>query len=428
MHGRDRRTVAVVGGGLAGLSAAVAAADAGAAVTLFDARRELGGRARTHLADGFARNQGPHALYRAGAARAALRRWGVPVAGHLPSLRGGELAVEGELRRAARPSTLGHDGRLGLRRLLSPGAAGRADGRTMAEWLDDELPAGRARDAAAALVRLTSYGGDLDHADAAALITQVRRGLRGVVYLDGGWASLVDGLTDVAVGHGVRIVRGAKVTGVRVDGARRVIETTDGGADMFDAVVLANGGAEHAAALLDGASPTLDRWATTAHPVVAGCLDVALSRLPNRDHTNAVGLDEPSYCIVHSLTARLAPDDGVVVHVLRYGDDLADADELRMSLEAQLDRAQPGWRDVLVDARFGRRLTVAHDVPRPESAGRPDVVLPDLDGVLVAGDWITGDGLLADAAVSSGVRAGTLAATGRAPSHADRRPSATMVP
>ena len=79
MQDRDRRTVAVVGGGLAGLSAAVAAAKAGAAVTLFDARRDLGGRARTHQSDGFARNQGPHALYRVGAARATLRRWGVPL-------------------------------------------------------------------------------------------------------------------------------------------------------------------------------------------------------------------------------------------------------------------------------------------------------------------------------------------------------------
>lgn len=427
MPERDRRQVAVVGGGLAGLSAAIAAAEAGATVTLFDARRELGGRARTHVADGFARNQGPHALYRAGAARAALRRWGVPISGHVPSLRGGELAVDGELRRAARPSTLGHDGRHGLRRLLSPGAAGRADGRTMSAWLDDELPAGRARDAAAALVRLTSYGGDLDHADAAALITQVHRATRGVLYLDGGWTSLVVGLTTVAQRHGVRIERDRKVTAVEQDGGGWAVETGRGAA-AFDAVVLASGGAEHAAALLGGASPTLDQWATTAHPVVAGCLDVALARLPNRDHTNVVGLDEPTYCIVHSLTARLAPDDGAVVHVLRYGDDLADADELRRSLEAQLDRAQPGWRDVLVDARFGRRLTVAHDVPRPESAGRPDVVLPDLAGVLVSGDWITGDGLLADAAVSSGIRAGTLAATGRAPSHADRRPSATMAP
>uniref|UniRef100_UPI00117C70E6 FAD-dependent oxidoreductase n=1 Tax=Streptomyces sp. rh34 TaxID=2034272 RepID=UPI00117C70E6 len=56
----------VIGGGLAGLAgltAAITAAESGARVTLHEGHRTLGGRART--ADGpYRTNEGPHALYR----------------------------------------------------------------------------------------------------------------------------------------------------------------------------------------------------------------------------------------------------------------------------------------------------------------------------------------------------------------------------
>jgi hypothetical protein len=37
--------------------------------------------------------------------------------------------------------------------------------------------------------------------------------------------------------------------------------------------------------------------------------------------------------------------------------------------------------------------------------GRPDVEVPELPGVFIAGDWVGTEGLLADAAVASAARA-----------------------
>ena len=54
--------VTVIGGGLAGLVAACEAAEAGAPVRLLEARRQLGGRAKS-LTGPYAANHGPHALY-----------------------------------------------------------------------------------------------------------------------------------------------------------------------------------------------------------------------------------------------------------------------------------------------------------------------------------------------------------------------------
>ena len=76
-----RTDVAVIGGGLAGLAAAITAARAGRAVVLYDARSTLGGRARSAARDGFVLNEGPHALYRSGAAWGFLEAEGLTPTG-----------------------------------------------------------------------------------------------------------------------------------------------------------------------------------------------------------------------------------------------------------------------------------------------------------------------------------------------------------
>ena len=64
--------ITVVGGGLAGLVAAIECAEAGRRVRLFEAGRELGGRART--LDGlFRANLGAHVIYADGCSWAWLR-------------------------------------------------------------------------------------------------------------------------------------------------------------------------------------------------------------------------------------------------------------------------------------------------------------------------------------------------------------------
>src|SRR5690349_20540906 len=76
--------VVVVGGGLAGLTAATYLARAGVAVTLFEKAAGLGGRAATQHYDDFRFNRGVHALYRGGAAEHVLRELGIPYGGGRP--------------------------------------------------------------------------------------------------------------------------------------------------------------------------------------------------------------------------------------------------------------------------------------------------------------------------------------------------------
>src|SRR5829696_134424 len=63
--------VAVIGGGYAGMAAAVTLAEAGAAVSVFEAAPQLGGRARCVTVNGVALDNGLHILI--GAYRETLR-------------------------------------------------------------------------------------------------------------------------------------------------------------------------------------------------------------------------------------------------------------------------------------------------------------------------------------------------------------------
>src|SRR5688572_14207897 len=97
--------VTVVGGGLAGLVAAITAAEAGSSVDLHEAHPMLGGRARSTQGP-FVANLGPHALYCDG----PLWRWLVdrsllpPCAS--PPKTGFRLRYQGTARRVPPPSVV----------------------------------------------------------------------------------------------------------------------------------------------------------------------------------------------------------------------------------------------------------------------------------------------------------------------------------
>src|SRR5271163_1204884 len=92
----DSVDVVVVGGGIAGLTAAVEAARAGSSVRLVEAHQP-GGRAQSDMRRGFTFNRGPHALYDGGVGRAALIALGVPLAGSRAPLAGARALRDGSL-------------------------------------------------------------------------------------------------------------------------------------------------------------------------------------------------------------------------------------------------------------------------------------------------------------------------------------------
>ncbi len=403
----DAPDIAIIGGGIAGLVAAAHIASVGGRPVVFEAAPQFGGRARTRIVDGYCLNQGPHALYLAGAFHGALRDYGVPVAGGGPDLRNGLAMWAGRPNRFPiqaddRPiPPLGDDAAAALRAFLGRVATDSTLGRglALADTFDGLPPMARA--VVQALVRLSTYVDAPADMDGKAALDQLRLSFAGTIYVDGGWGALVDGLVDVSTKAGAVLRPGERVSRVQSEKGGILIELRGGRIERFAAAILAVP-PRTAVMLVDG-SAELRAISTDARPVRLTSLDLALSNVPRDGADFVLGMDSPTYLSVHSAAAKLAPPGGAMVHLARYlaPEERSSPDHLE-ELRHIADTLHPGWRDRVVHEQRITGAVVAYDFPRHAIGGRrASHILGDTPGVFMAGDWVGDTGLLADAAAAS---------------------------
>ncbi len=396
--------VVVIGAGLAGLTAAATSVRGGARTLVLEAHRP-GGRARTTQRDGFTLNLGGHALYRGGPGGRVLADLGIVPAGSPPPLGRYTGSVDGTLHRLPtgpgsllRSSLLGTRSKVqvaGLLARLPRMTPGNLAGTSVRAWLDDVglRPDGEAL--VLALIRLGTYCADADHFGADAALAQMQIAASdGVSYLHGGWSPLTDAL---ATGTEVRTSVPARTL---EPAAGRIEVGTDDGPVIASQVVIAVGTPTAARALL----PEPPDWGELGGPVTAACLDLAVRRIPTPGYV--LGIDAPLYATTQGPPARQAPPGHAVVAVLRYGARSSDLDRSELVAHRRLCGVTD---DDVVFERFLASMTVAGTMPRAEAGGmrgRPTIVDSGTAGILLAGDWIGPDGLLADAVLASGHAAG----------------------
>lgn len=384
----------VIGGGLAGLTAANALARPGRKITVLEQSGHLGGRAVTQQQNGFFLNLGAHALYRGGPATRTFREWNIPFEGHLPATERTHLVYEGKkyplIANTASLLTsplLGVGEKLEAANLLRLLAAGRAPQQTpqqtMSSWIEDHAKSPKVRGLAAALTRLTSFAADHDRLSAPAALSQLALAIaHNVSFLDHGWQTLVDGLAARARSLGVDIRCNAAVNSLPFLEA--------------DGIVLAVPPA--VVEKLTGVSfPNL-------RPIRVASLDLGLSALPEGAANFGLAIDRPLYYAVHSAVAKLAPEGSALIHMTKY--QTADPAADRAELEEFADLMAPGWRDLVITSRFLPNLTVSHAMATPE--GRPDVDALNKDGIAIAGDWVGPENMLTDTVVASALRAAAM--------------------
>jgi phytoene dehydrogenase-like protein len=414
--------VAVIGGGTAGLAAAALAARSGASVLLLERGGKPGGRSVSLREGGAVLNMGPHALYRGGAAQSVLQALGIETPGGSPTAnihwvpgegRGEIVATAGILM--GRTLSWAEKRRflrffLGVRKT----DARKAEGHSWAAWMKENGLTGRAAALGAAMGRLSTYVGNADCLDAGAAVRQLQK--PSVIYPNGGWQTIVDGLVLRAKQAGVTCLTSASVTGAEPD---------NGGHGGWT-LGLAGGETVKARKIIAAIEPSrvaswFEPWLPAAYfttlknlePVYASTLDLHLRRLPRPNRPFALGLDQPLYFSAQSQWSRLCDNpEHAVVHVMRYdGAQKGESASVRTELEVFLDRLQPGWREEVLRERYMPHIAVMHGLPSPAmkgTAGRP-AVDTGLPGVYVAGDWAGPEGMLLDASLASAKEAARLA-------------------
>jgi phytoene dehydrogenase-like protein len=415
--------VAVIGGGIAGLTAAAVLSRSGKTVSILERAGHTGGRAQTQNVEGFRFNLGPHALYRGGHAFRVLGELGISI--QEPKVGGsGSYAVSGSKLHLLPAGPLSMmttglfslSGRLEVLRFLA--SLPRIDPQplvsvTVNQWVGTAIQREDVRSFVRALVRVSSYCDAPDEMSAGAAVEQLQVVFRnGVTYLNGGWQTLVDRVQQVALSAGCTIQTGASVRTVELKpGGDLGVRLSDGNLIPARAVIVATPPGAAASLLGAGAGYRLQTWIQNSIPVEATSMDLGLRQLPRAERTFALGIDRPLYMSVHSRWGHLAPKRTALVHVAKYLPIASRHDTDRLELEQLMDLVQPGWREQTIHERFLPRLTVTYALVRARDgglAGRPAVDAPAIENVYLAGDWVGHEGMLADAAFASAHRAAQL--------------------
>lgn len=354
--------VVVVGGGIAGLTAAIYAAKAGKQTVLIEKQERVGGRATSVKKKGAYFNLGGHALYH-GDALATFRELGLSLKGNQPSIDGfgiwkGKLLVlpmgmkallttqlfnlKGKMECASWLMKLGK---------LDPS---RYDHISVREWIEGNLKDPMVRNFFYSLMRTASYVVAPDLQSAGPVLRQLQNSLKGVLYLDFIIAA------PPSVAH--QLVPNAEAT-------------------------------------------ALHAWKEQAIEITAACLDVALRRLPRPTQQFVYGIDQTVFLSNQSRAAYLSDDGAEVISVLKYQGEEKNPEKDLQQLEMTLDLVQPGWRNELVAKQYLPRMTVSHDFMHMKRKHIPGPAVPEIAGLYVAGEWATHGEMLVDAATASAKRA-----------------------
>ena len=410
--------IVIIGGGLAGYVAANYLAKSKLSILLLEKGNKSGGRARTNIVKNHYFNFGPHALYKKGKATSILEELNIKLSGRSPKL-GGYL-VENDQKYAA-PFTplslfstqfLHGKQRLEwtavLLKVISTDPKALKE-YTFEQWVKQSTPSEKVQSLLFLLSRLATYCHAPERVSAKMMVTQIKSVMNGVVYIDGGWQTIIDQLHNKAVIGGITIQTHTMVKEIHPlerENFQLILSSDEA---INSRYVLSTVGPKELSQMIIKNEPSPQIDAFNHIPSIQGAsLDVALTHLPNPNLLFAMGITEPYYYSVHSHYARLSKDkNSTVLHVFKYfhPDEQIDTKLVKNELQNFLEKIQPGWKKHEIASRFIPKITVNQRLPQIDDEKRFLRSETDIEGLYIAGDWTSSDHILANAAVYTGKKA-----------------------
>ncbi len=370
--------ITVIGGGVAGLTAAITGAEGGAEVRLFEAHDELGGRARSTDGD-YKANLGPHAIYAGGVLWEWLTARGLMPPLARPLLTGVRFHYEGAVHRTPPLSRLPPG--LRLRGRMAP-----VD-QDFRSWVTDHADA-RTATYLSGLAGVYTFYQDPGELSAAFVWPRTQRLLLSprptARFIVGGWTRMVEALERRARELGVLVITGERVEALPPSPVVVALELCDARVLLGDETL---------------------RWASGR----TVCLDLGL-RERSGDPWIVSDLETAGW--VERYTAQdpsLAPSGEQLVQAQMPIRPSESVDDAALRLERLLDASLENWRErvtwrrrQVMDGRSG-----ALDLPGWTWRDRP--AIDRGDGVFLCGDQVAADGCLAEVSFASAIDAGTRA-------------------
>lgn len=369
--------ITVVGGGLAGLTAAIAAAETGVPVRLFEAHKTLGGRGRAtpppHVA-----HEGAHVFYADGPHYTWLKERGFVADLGWPGLADATklgFRTDGRIRRVPPMGMLRAQSRKWLKAPVD------VDFHT---WATDRWGERTATQVANA-ISVVTYDANTGRLSAAFVWDLFQRVLGPAVpavrWVRGGWQQTMDRMVARATELGVRIETGSRITELPTGGP--VIVATE----------------------LDSARRLLGD--DTLHGIsgISALLDLGVTK-DRRDRSLVFDLDEGGFHESYTMQDNTIAPAGESLYQLQMPvRDNESRDSAHQRLERFADATIPDWRSRNTFRRTAtaKGRTGALDLPGTTWCDRHPIDRGD--GVYLVGDMVAAPGMRGEISINSAISA-----------------------
>lgn len=411
-------SVVVIGGGLAGLSAAARLAYNGYQVKLLEKAPKLGGRAITIPLKGFNFNFGAHAIYARD--KSILRKYQSEIGLQVDwkdfsaskafyDLGSFTTPMPATLEGLLKTKVLDAENKVRftyeILKTMSSIERGE-EGTPIGEYLQKESDA--VRDVMLTIASSNFFTNEPEKIPSPLFFRYYKRLFatsRAVSYIGGGWQAIVQNFADIITEHNGEIIPREKVTAIEMEGNQ--IKAVQGKEKRYEAdhFIFCIPPKELLNLFGETAFGKYFEEYTRYTPTQVVVYDVGLSERIPSPFTYVYHKGERVFITDISYYDKTCiPEGGQLMQAIAYlnEEEVAanKADEKIASIERVYDKHFPGWRDRLVTKRLSKKAIV-QEIKCIDDQRLMPTKFYSLPNAYFAGDWCQGEGQLSELSFSS---------------------------